>query len=155
MPYSAIKVANEFLRLAREDNPPRPLTPLQVIKLVYIAHGFSLAIFNEPLLSEPPQAWQYGPVVPSLYHAVKSYGANPITGAIPDDMDPQDLSANARELIAAVYRAYGHLSGIQLSNMTHQQNTPWSLTWNAAGKNSVIPNELIQTHYRELRARAA
>jgi uncharacterized phage-associated protein len=155
MPYSAIKVANEFLGLARDDKPPRPLTPLQLIKLVYIAHGFSLVYLDQPLLNEPPQAWQYGPVVPSLYHAVKQYGSSPITDPIFGDTDPQELSLPARELIAAVYRAYGHLSGIQLSNMTHQQNTPWSTTWNRVGKNAIIPNDIIQSHYRELAARAA
>jgi uncharacterized phage-associated protein len=155
MPYSAIKVANEFLRLAREDNPPRPLTPLQLIKLVYIAHGFSLVYLQTPLLNEQPQAWQYGPVVPSLYHAIKQYGANPITSPILGDTDPQELSEDARNLIAAVYRTYAHLSGIQLSNMTHQPNTPWSEAWNVAGKNAVISNNTIQAHYRELAGRAA
>jgi uncharacterized phage-associated protein len=155
MPYSAIKIANEFIRLAREAEPPRLLTPLQLIKLVYIAHGFSLVYLTDPLLSEPPQAWQYGPVVPSLYHAVKQYGSNPITAPIEGDTDPQELSPQAGGLIAAVYRAYGHLSGIQLSNMTHQENTPWSTVWNRSGKNALIPNDMIQMHYRELAGRAA
>lgn len=155
MPYSAIKVANEFLRLSREDIPARVLTPLQLIKLVYIAHGFSLVYLKEPLLAEPAQAWQYGPVVPSLYHSIKQFGAGPVTGPIAGDTDAQELSDESRRLISAVYKTYGHFSGVQLSNMTHQPNTPWSTTWNKAGKNAVIPNELIQTHYRELAARAA
>lgn len=155
MPYGAIKVANEFLRLGRMEQPPRALTPLQLIKLVYIAHGFSLVYLPEPLLSEPPQAWQYGPVVPSLYHSIKQYGAGPITTQIEGDTDPQQLSDEARRLIKAVYDTYAHFSGTQLSNMTHQPNTPWSQTWTAAGKNAVIPNEIIQAHYRELAQRAA
>jgi uncharacterized phage-associated protein len=155
MPFSAIKVANEFLRLAREDNPPRSFTPLQLLKLVYIAHGFSLVYMKSPLLSESPQAWQYGPVVPSLYYAIRQYGADAITASIGGDTDPQGLSEEAKSLIAAVYKQYGHLSGIQLSNMTHQQNTPWSQTWNEAGKNAVISNNVIQAHYKEIVSRAA
>lgn len=155
MPYSAIKVANEFLRLGRAELPPRSLTPLQLIKLVYIAHGFSLVYMTEPLLSEPPQAWQYGPVVPSLYHSIKQYGAGPVAELISGDTDPQLLSSEAVRLIKAVYDTYAHFSGTQLSNMTHQPNTPWSRTWTAAGKNAVIPNDIIQAHYRELIQRAA
>jgi uncharacterized phage-associated protein len=155
MPYSAIKVANEFLRLASADTPPRVFTPLQLIKLVYIAHGWSLVHLQQPLLNEPAQAWQYGPVVPSLYHAIKQFGASPVQGAIGSDTDPQELSPEARDLIAAVYRSYGHLSGVQLSNMTHQPHTPWSQTWVSAGKNAVISNNVIQNHYRALAARAA
>jgi len=107
----------------------------------------------EPLLNEPAQAWQYGPVVTSLYHAIKQYGASPITKDIPGDTDPQQLSPDARALILAVYKAYAHFSGVQLSNMTHTPNTPWSEIWQSYGKNAVIPNNIIQQHYRTLAAR--
>lgn len=153
MPYSPIKVANEFLRLAREDTPPRPITPLQLIKLVYIANGWWLAYFNEPLVNEPAQAWTYGPVMPSLYYAIRNYRASPITEPIPGDTDPQVLSPEARSLIKSVYDAYGALSGTQLSNMTHLAGTPWSQTWANAGQNAVIPAEVIAAHYKQLAQR--
>ena len=110
---------------------------------------------QQPLLNEQAQAWQYGPVVPSLYHAIKQYGAGAISYPIMGDTDPQQLSAEAAGLIAAVYKAYGHLSGVQLSNMTHQPDTPWSKAWTDAGKNAVISNNEIQQHYRKLAERAA
>lgn len=155
MPYSAIKVANEFLQLAASDSPPRALTPLQLIKLVYIAHGWSLVHLNAPLLNEQPQAWQYGPVIPTLYHAIKQFGSGPVRYPIEGDTDPQVLSGECRELIRAVYQAYGRYSGVQLSNMTHQPNTPWSRAWTTAGKNAVISNNSIQDHYRVLAQRVA
>jgi uncharacterized phage-associated protein len=155
VPYSPIKVANEILRLANADNPPRGLTPLQLLKLVYIAHGWSMVHLQQPLLNEQAQAWQYGPVVPSLYHAIKQFGANPIAYPIQGDTDPQELSEEARGLIAAVYKAYGHLSGVQLSNMTHQVDTPWSQAWTRNGRNAMISNNVIQEHYQKLAQRAA
>jgi uncharacterized phage-associated protein len=153
--YSAIKVANEFLRLASVDTPTRGLTPLQLLKLVYIAHGWSFIYLKEPLLNEQAQAWQYGPVVPTLYHAIKQFGADTVAYPIRGDTDPQVLSPDAVSLIAAVYRTYGHLSGVQLSNMTHQPDTPWSRAWTTAGKNALISNNEIQDHYRKLAQRAA
>lgn len=151
MPYSAIKVANEFLRIASQENPPRMLTPLQLIKLVYIAHGWSLVYGPTPLLNEPIQAWQYGPVVPSLYHATKHFRSSPITTMIAGDTDAQALSPESRALIKTVYDSYGRYSGVQLSNMTHQPNAPWSMVWHQSGQNAIIPDEIILRHYVDLR----
>ena len=96
MPYSAAKVANEMLRLAAERG--EALSPLKLLKLVYIAHGWSFPyLLGQPLLAEPAQAWQYGPVVPSLYRATSRFRAAPIEGPIPDT-DPQELSAETRWL---------------------------------------------------------
>lgn len=145
MPYSAVKVANEFLRLAAQEQ--RPITPLQLIKLVYISHGWSLGLLGSPLLNEQAQAWQYGPVIPSLYHAIKNYGASPISELIPGDSDPQVLSGQPTALINAVYNRYKHLSGTQLSGLTHMPNTPWSRIWDTHGKNAVIPDDIIRDHY--------
>jgi uncharacterized phage-associated protein len=154
MPYSATKVANELLRLAGACDPPRPVTPLQLLKLVYIANGWSLAFYDTPLVHEAAEAWTYGPVIPSLYRSIRHFRASPVEGPIPGDYDQNELADHDRELIAAVYRAYGHLSGPQLSNMTHLPGTPWSAAWaNGAGQNNIIRSENIREHYQTLAAR--
>lgn len=61
-----VLVADYFI-----TNAVGSLTPLQVIKMVYIAHGYSLALLDEPLVEEAVEAWRYGPVLPSVYHTVK------------------------------------------------------------------------------------
>lgn len=147
MPYSAAKVANRMLEIARERG--EDITPLKLLKLVYIAHGWSFPYLNEPLLSEPAQAWQYGPVVPSLYHAVSRFRADPITELVVDT-DPQILSPQADALVRSVYDSYSRYSATQLSNMTHMPDTPWSEAWNLRGKNAVIPNDRIAAHYQHL-----
>lgn len=148
MAYSAIKLANEMIEIAKQDG--RQLTPLQLIKLVYISHGWGFVFRNgEPLLNEPVQAWQYGPVVPSLYHAVRNYRSAPITGLVPGDSDPQALDDHAKELLKVVYNRYRHLSGTQLSALTHMEDTPWSKAWNERGKNAVIDNAEVAKHYKK------
>ncbi len=147
MPYSAAKVANEMLEIARTRG--EEITPLKLLKLVYIAHGWSFPYLRDPLLAEPAQAWQYGPVVPSLYHSVSKFRAGPITELVADT-DPQVLSEQASNLIRNVYDTYGRYSAIQLSNMTHMPNTPWSEAWGSRGKNAVIPNDRIAAHYQHL-----
>lgn len=152
MPYSAAKIANEMLRLASERG--RGLSPLKLLKLVYIAHGWSFPYLGQPLLSEPAQAWQYGPVVPSLYRAVSRYRAGPIDAPIPDP-DPQQLSPEAAGLIRAVFDTYSPYTAVQLSNLTHMPDTPWSEAWNERGKNAVIGDDRIAAHYNQLRNQRA
>ena len=146
---SAITVANYLLEKAREQK--RSLTPLHLLKLVYICHGWSLAILGRDLVAEEVYAWQYGPVIPELYHRIKSYGANPVA-RIDRDLDdsPVELDSIEKTLIEKVFESYKHLSAIQLSGLTHKVGTPWHQIWKKHGRNSVIPTALIRSHYTEL-----
>lgn len=139
-------VANRFLDLAREKE--RSLTPMQLLKLVYIAHGWTLGLTGKPLINQKIEAWQYGPVIRSLYNLVRGYGRDVITAPIP--AFPEDLSNAEDGLIQQVYDLYGDLSGIQLSNITHMPGTPWFETYEAGSFGKVIPNDLIAAHYRQL-----
>ena len=136
-------VANKIIRFAIDDG--RPLTPLQIIKLVYFCHGWMLALYGKPLFRDYVQAWKYGPVVPNVYHALKHYGGDPVTSEIP--LPEEQFDEDEEYLIGQVYAAYGHLHGIRLSQLTHAPGTPWDVIWSQTGSNSVIPNELIREHY--------
>jgi uncharacterized phage-associated protein len=150
---SAVRAANVILGHAAQDG--EPLTPLQVMKLVYMSHGVNLAKFDAPLIPDPVQAWQYGPVVSSLYGAMKHFGNRPIhppklTTTMFDRSEPTDGDLWA---LGAVYKAYGKLTGPALSNLTHRPGSPWSRIWRPGVSNLVIPNELIAQHYKEARAK--
>ena len=77
-PYRSIAVAaNWFIQSLPS------LTPLKLQKLIYYAHGWHLAIRNAPLIDEVIEAWEYGPVVPNVYHEFKKFGNRPIpTGTV-------------------------------------------------------------------------
>ena len=124
---------------------------LKLIKLVYIAHGYHLALIGEPLLAEPVEAWKYGPVVAGIYDAVRHFRANPIA---PDlfklyRQDRELLSDKSRRVIDEVAGAYGAHDGLALSAMTHLDGTPWDITYKKRGEYAVIPNKLIRDYYRE------
>ena len=78
MSISAITVANFFVRKGIEEQDSG-MTPMKVLKLSYIAYGWYLALYDSQLFNEPIQAWQYGPVIPSVYRAFKEYGNGRIT----------------------------------------------------------------------------
>jgi hypothetical protein len=142
---SAARVADRFRELGGGV-----LTPLQLLKLVYISHGWSFPINNTPLLDqsrERIEAWQYGPVVPDLYHKLRSYRADPVTAPIYAGGPAPSLQED--QLLQAVFATYGRYSGGQLSSMTHQPGTPWDIAWKR-GKNSQITDQMIEEHYRSL-----
>lgn len=147
---SSITVANQFIRLAKQDG--KYLTPMQLLKLVYIAHGWSYGFFNEPLIDDDIEAWKYGPVIPALYQAIKKYGNTAITQDIsyPWFKSEDSLSENNAKVINFVYKKYGHFDGIQLSMLTHEQGTPWSEVFNPLSWGDKIPNSIIHTHYKRL-----
>src|SRR5260370_13471552 len=76
MPYPAKAVANEFLELAKKDG--QQLTQMQLQKLVYFAYGWYLAITGTRLIDERVEAWQWGPVVPSIYKEFKRFRSSSV-----------------------------------------------------------------------------
>ncbi|HTK20959.1 MAG TPA: type II toxin-antitoxin system antitoxin SocA domain-containing protein [Mucilaginibacter sp.] len=150
--YSSQQIANFFIK--KSHSTGIELTPMKLLKLAYIAHGWHLGLFGEPLLNEVVYAWKYGPVINSIYHDFKRYHdcqiselySNPFNNSTPL---PDDAIAPFLDKIWNIYKQY---NGVQLSTMTHQPNTPWDITWNQNGgkdKSSVIiPNDLIKDYYQ-------
>jgi len=123
------------------------VTPMQLIKLVYIAQGYMLGKKGKPLLDEHVEAWQYGPVVPSVYHAVKNYRSDPVADV---QGDVSILSQEEKSILDQVADQYAKFDGITLSSATHKLGTPWHVTWSSLGKSSPISNDLIENFYSAL-----
>ena len=64
--HDPILIANYFITKKHHN-----MTVLRLLKFCYIAHGFKLAIFEEPFSSEPVEAWKYGPVFPTVYNVYR------------------------------------------------------------------------------------
>ena len=123
---------------------------MQLIKLIYIAHGWHLGLTGNPLITEPIQAWKHGPVVESIYHAFKHYGFSPIpkTAEVAyADLQNKDLIS---PFLDRVWDSYSKYTGGQLSTITHKPNTPWHKTYKAGVNGLVIENSVIEAHYKEL-----
>jgi uncharacterized phage-associated protein len=155
---SPLAVANYFIQKSFETGVV--LTPMKLVKLVYIAHGWYLGLTGEPLLSEQVQAWQYGPVVKSVYDEFKAYGSQPITsyGYAPRGDGEYGLyvpivsDGKIKKFLDKVWDVYKGYTAIQLSSLTHQQNTPWDQVYNKMGgkynKFAVIRDDIIKDHYK-------
>lgn len=155
MAFASTAVARKILEIANEQE--RSLTPLELMKLTYLSHGWHLAFLGEPLISENVQAWQYGPVYPDLYHATKRYRASPVEDVPANGLElfgRQEVDGQAEKLLRSVFDAYKKFNGVQLSALTHEPGTPWDEAWKKA-RNAIIPDEVIKRHFNELKSRQA
>ena len=143
--YSPITIANYFIKKHQDDNT---LTPMKLIKLTYIAYGWYLALRDgKELVDEKPQAWDLGPVMPTLYHKLKQYGGSKVTAPIySEHKKHEELSDNDIYFLDFIWKKYGSYNGIELSAITHTKGTPWSEIY-PKGTNLDIPKSLIKSHY--------
>ncbi|MEN2785816.1 Panacea domain-containing protein [Sphingomonas qilianensis] len=150
--YPPLAVANAVLDEARVQG--KSLTIMQLLKLVYIAHGWSLALLKAPLVDQQPEAWQHGPVFPSVYREFRRFGSQPIVGNAvgPFGMVPTaKLSSQQSAVIQSVVKSYGDMHAFSLSRITHEPGTPWSQTYRGGlGNSDEIPNAIISEHYTKL-----
>lgn len=149
VPYSPIRIANAFL--AKAEGEGRVLTNMQLQKLVFFAHGWHLALKDAPLINTDVKAWNFGPVIPPLYRALKRFGNGTVVGPIeksPDDLKPLE-DEFVQSLIARIWQVYGHLTGGQLSTLTHKAGSPWDVTFKRKPFEE-IPDDLIAKHFKSL-----
>ncbi|MBA5725485.1 Panacea domain-containing protein [Bombella favorum] len=136
-------VANRFLELASDHD--MQLTPMKLLKLVYLAHGWMLGTHRVPLIRNRIEAWMYGPVVPELYEQIRHYKRNPVTTTL--QAPTETLSPQMREVINRVFDTYKGMSGPELSTLTHLPNTPWEQIYNSQGAWAPIPDWMIERYY--------
>jgi uncharacterized phage-associated protein len=142
-------IANEFLKLVGD----RPVNQMWLQKLVYMAHGWNLAINHEPLVDGRIEAWDGGPVFRTIWNHMRDFGRNAKDGLFgKGDKDPfhAGITDRERSVIEHVWKRYGGYSGLELSEMTHQEGTPWSNAYFGKGRNAALDNEDIKQHFVEL-----
>src|SRR5690606_31588641 len=100
--------------------------------------------------------------IQSLYNKLRQYGSGAVRDLIPTGMMPwvKDASVEPRtaSFLDSVWRSYAGFSGLELSNMTHQNDTPWDVAWHHQGGINKyfapISDDLIEAHYRQKIAEA-
>jgi uncharacterized phage-associated protein len=118
---SAQSVADYFLaRVEQEDG--EIISNLKLQKLLYYAQGNYLALDKGELFPEAIEAWNHGPVVPSVYRKYKHHGAAGLPG--PEDFDAANYTDDIQDFLDEVYRVYGQFSAWKLREMTHEE-PPW------------------------------
>lgn len=159
MRTNALSVANYFIEMAIKEKAD--LRPLKLMKLVYIAYGYALAILGRSIIDprfDRVEAWKFGPVIPSVYHSFKQFGKSPITGKTTvfvesgDDISvetPELEDADACKICEFTWRRYKGKTDSQLVTLLHGAGTPWANVY-AEGQNNTIPEEFTRLYYKGL-----
>jgi len=157
--YTPAHIANFFIVKSQQEGIN--LDPMKLLKLVYIAYGWNLAINDSKLFNEPILAWNYGPVIASLYHEIRAFPFNDKNNLDKDfrcaiyqedcptsratnipHVEPDDIKVN--RVLDAVWINYKKFDGISLSKITHEDGSPWHQAYFGNGKNAQLDDELIK-----------
>ena len=125
MAYSAIDISKILISKSNPQEGGELLSNMKLQKLLYYCQGLYYAKFEKPLFAESIIAWQYGPVVPSVYHNFKEFGSK----GIPLDVVDNEivLEKKEEEMLSEVFTYFNQFSAIKLMNMTHSEE-PWCST---------------------------
>ncbi|MBJ2120637.1 DUF4065 domain-containing protein [Arthrobacter sp. MSA 4-2] len=104
------------------------MSTMKLQKLCYYSQGWHLAWEGGPLFSSKIEAWRLGPVVRDLY----SFHRRRISVQDWPPGDPEGLTEIEKSVVDDVLDAYKNMSGIQLSELTHQEQ-PWLRARGAVG----------------------
>lgn len=154
-------IANYFLDLAKEEE--KELTPLKTMKLVYLVQGFHLAFHDKTALNpqfDVIEAWQYGPVIPALYHELKHFGKGTIKGKATIvnmkeneegfDFDVKEAvltDKKVKETTVFVWRSFKNYTANRLVDFSHTGGSPWSEVYRPY-RNNVISDDLIKEYFK-------
>lgn len=120
------------------------ITNLKMQKLLYYAQGIGAGRFNCKLISENFEAWQHGPVLPSIYHNYKTSGGGALSINPGTDLTLLIKNSTALKILEATMSSYGKYTAWVLRDKTHSE-PPWVET----ELNQIIEFEKIQSFFRK------
>lgn len=127
MEYSSVLIARYIVAMAQDKGLPINMTKVQ--KLLYIAYGIYLAIKDERLIDEHPQAWPYGPVFPSTRNKLLKENFYDIRIDNPEFAELR-INAELNSLLNLVFNNFGDWTASELSQWSHTDGSPWEKTVN-------------------------
>lgn len=118
---------------------------LEIQKLLYLAHMLYLGQSQKPLIVGGFEAWDYGPVIPSLYHTLKMFGSSPVRDVFGREARGP---AEEEEFIKRVSQFLKDQSPGQLIELTHRPKGAWAQSYRAGVRGTPIPAQAIISEYR-------
>ncbi|MEP7130346.1 MAG: type II toxin-antitoxin system antitoxin SocA domain-containing protein [Sphingomicrobium sp.] len=145
----------------------KAFSQMHLQELVYIAHGWCLAITGQPLTGDRPEAFEYGPEYRRIADALARSGVQPVKAEIKTDhsssiisksdaihVDAGDLSADERAIMVHFYANYVNRRTSQLATLTRGAGTPWEKTYaGGAGNGRDITHQQIRAQFAGIDAK--
>lgn len=145
-PVNALYIASYFIQKGIQEG--LFVSHLKLQKLIYIAHGWHLAFFNQPLIDSTVEAWQFGPVIPVVYNELKHWGSRDFTfNPIGMSLRHSETFPDTLEVVDGVWHHYKTYKANELVELTHEKGTPWDAVFWGGTYKAPIPDPLTQNYY--------
>lgn len=138
MLYNAIDVARHIV--SRCYSIGKPISNLQLQKLLYFVWIDYFKNTGKSLFLDSICAWQFGPVIPDIYHEYCSYGGRPILEVYGDSMKEMDADIVNKTIDNKI-----DIPVNMLVQYTHRKGSAWDIVYEGGvGNREVIPFSLIK-----------
>lgn len=126
------------------------LTNLQLQKMLYIAHMlYAGRNDGKPLIEDELfEAWDYGPVLPSVYRHVSAFGDKPIRNVFRriDSIPPW---SDEHKIIEDAVKRLSQFNPFRLVEITHEHESAWYKNYFPGATHIEIPHQDVIQEYRD------
>lgn len=146
-----VRVTDAAKYLCEESN--WKLSNLQLQKILYMADMNFVGQGNSRLVDEDFEAWDYGPVLPSLYHKCKAFGSKPVPDVF---WGAQDIAGtDEARILQLAWSKLKSASPGQLVNATHSNLGAWVRRYVAGAKQiKILTQDMIDEYARRTQGSA-
>ena len=143
--YRALEVAQYIIRRCNQQK--KSISNLKLQKILYFVQAEFLVTTGNRCFSDEIEAWDFGPVVPEVYHHYKAYGsANIPVFRMNSDLDAE-ISKSDQIIMNGIIDECSKYSASALVQLTHNQ-APWKNHYKR-GCNNEIPFTEIKAYFDE------
>lgn len=118
---------------------------LELQKLLYLAHMIYLGRTGEPLIDEEFQAWDYGPVSPTVYARARGFGRRPVGNVFHWVSSVSD--GDKKALLQDIADLGSRVKPWQLVELTHDPKGAWAEVYQPGMHNIPIRNSRVRAEY--------
>lgn len=140
--YNAIDVANYIILYCKKQG--YSISNLKLQKLLYFVQAQFLVSCNKPCFNADIEAWDFGPVVPDVYHNFKYWGSSDIPDIFAEGAEKK-IKICDQKIIDAVLSGCASYSAAYLVELTHDQS-PWKKAYNGM-RNQIISLDSIKEYF--------
>ncbi|NFN93597.1 DUF4065 domain-containing protein [Clostridium botulinum] len=134
--HTALEIARYIINKCIELG--RPVSNLQLQKILYYVQGEYMKHNNgEPLFEDDIVAWQYGPVVTSVYYEYNCYSSSNIR----EKQEETNLDSDEIGIINPIIDNKSNLSAWTLVQKTHSED-PWINAYKRYDGSTITKEEL-------------
>ena len=120
------------------------ISNLTLQKSMYIADMVHIGRYGSPITEEEFEAWNYGPVLPSVYARASFFGSDTV-----EDVFPQEnLTGLSQATVEEVAKFVSRFSPGQLVGITHTDEGAWSRYYRQGYRHITIPKQAEIDEFR-------